>query len=65
MTVRSTPYKRRGLSDTLNDFPSWLLTSKTQPIFMNNQGFYTERYFSDKIHVSLIEDYVAWRRQFP
>ena len=32
---------------------------------MNNGGFYTERYLSDKIHVSLIEDYVAWRRQFP
>ena len=32
---------------------------------MNNQGFYTERYFSDKIHASLIEDYEGWRRQFP
>ena len=31
---------------------------------MNNRGFYAERYFSDKIHASLIEDYVALR-QFP
>ena len=31
---------------------------------MNNRGFYTERYFSDKIHASLTEDYIAWRRQF-
>ena len=38
---------------------------KNQPFFMNNQGFHTERYFCDKIHASLIEDYVAWRRQFP
>ena len=52
-------------TNTLNDFPSWLPTSKNQPFFMNNRGFYTERYFSDKIHASLIEDYVAWRRQFP
>ena len=52
-------------TDTLKDFPSWLPTSKNQPFFMNNRGFYTERYFSDKIHASLIEDYVAWQRQFP
>ena len=32
---------------------------KNQPFFMNNWGFYTERYFSDKIHPSLIEDYIA------
>ena len=51
--------------DTLNDFPSWLSTSKNQPCFINNRGF-TERYFSDKVHASLmIEDCVAWRRQFP
>ena len=52
-------------TDTLNDFPSWLPTSKNQSFFMNNQGFHTERYFSDKIHASLIEDYFAWRHQFP
>ena len=39
--------------DTLNDFPSWLSTSKNQPLFINNRGF-TERYFSDKVHVSLM-----------
>ena len=49
--------------DTLNDFPSWLSTSKNKPFFINNRGF-TERYFSDKVHASLmIEDCVAWRRQ--
>ena len=32
---------------------------------MNNRGLHTERYFSDKIHASLVDDYVAWRRQFP
>ena len=43
--------------DTLNDFHSWLSTSKNQPFFINNRGF-TERYFSDKVHASLmIEDY--------
>ena len=53
-------------TDILNDFPSWLATSKTdQPFVINNRGFYTKRYFSDKIHASLIEDYIAWRRQFP
>ena len=31
---------------------------------MNNRGFHAERYFCDKIHASLIEDYVVWRRQF-
>ena len=36
----------RLYTDTLNDFPSWLPTSKNQPFFMNNRGFYTERYFS-------------------
>ena len=40
--------------DTLNDFPSWLSTSKHQPCFINNRGF-TERYFSDKVHASLID----------
>ena len=38
---------------TLNDFPSWLSTSKNQPFFINNRGF-TERYFSDKVHASLM-----------
>ena len=52
-------------TDTLNDFPSWLATSKNQPFVIHNRGFYTERYFSDKIHASLIEDYIALRRQFP
>ena len=50
-------------TDTLYDFPSWLATSKNQPFVINNQGFYAER-FSDKIYASLIEDYIAWRRQF-
>ena len=40
--------------DTLNDFPSWLSTSKNQPCFINNRCF-TERYFSDKVHASLID----------
>ena len=40
--------------DTLNDFPSWLSFSKNQPCFINNRGF-TERYFSDKVHASLID----------
>ena len=40
--------------DTLNDFPSWLSTSKNQPCFVNNRGF-TERYFSDKVHASLMD----------
>ena len=40
--------------DTLNDFPSWLSTSKNQPFFINNRGF-TERYFRDKVHTSLID----------
>ena len=39
--------------DILNDFPSWLSTSKNQPCFINNRGF-TERYFSNKVHASLI-----------
>ena len=30
-------------TDTLNDFPSWLSTSKNQPFFINNRGF-TERF---------------------
>ena len=42
-------------TDTLNDFPSWLSTSKNQPYFINNRGF-TERYFSDKVHAILIEE---------
>ena len=42
-------------TDTLNDFPSWLSTSKNQPFFINNRGF-TERYFSDKVHAILIEE---------
>ena len=45
-------------TDTLNDFPSRLSTSENQPFFINNRGF-TERYFSDKVHASLIEDCVA------
>ena len=36
------------------DFPSWLSASKNQPCFINNRGF-TERYFSDKVHASLID----------
>ena len=40
--------------DTLNDFPSWLSTSKNQPFFTNKRGF-TERYFSNKVHASLID----------
>ena len=40
--------------DTLNDFPSWLSTSKNPAFFINNRGF-TERYFSDKVHASLID----------
>ena len=40
--------------NTLNDFPSWLSTSKTQPFFINNRGF-TERYFSNKVHASVID----------
>ena len=40
--------------NTLNDFPSWLSTSKNQPFFINNRGF-AERYFSDKVHASLID----------
>ena len=40
--------------DTLNDCPRWLSTSKNQPCFINNRGF-TERYFSDKVHASLID----------
>ena len=36
---------------------------KNQPFFINNRGF-TERYFNDKVHASLMsEDCVAWRRQ--
>ena len=51
--------------DTLNDFPSWLSTSKNKPFVSNNRAF-TERHFSDKVHASLmIEHCVAWRRQFP
>ena len=33
-------------------------------LLLSTTGFYAERYFSDKIHASLIEDYIAWRRQF-
>ena len=29
-------------------------TSKNQPCFINNRGF-TERYFTDKVHASLID----------
>ena len=42
-------------ADTLKDFPSWLSTSKNQPFFISNRD-YTERYFSDKVHVILIEE---------
>ena len=42
-------------TDTLNDFPSWLSTSKNQPFFINNRCF-TVRYFSDKVHAILIEE---------
>ena len=45
--------RRNVYPDTLNDFPSWLSTSKNQPFFINNRGF-TERYFSDKVHASLM-----------
>ena len=31
---------------------------KKQLFVINNGGFYTERYFSDKINASLIEDYM-------
>ena len=51
-------YVRRRLNfytDTLNDFPSWLSTSKSQPFFINNRGF-AERYFSDKVHAILMEE---------
>ena len=40
--------------DTLNNIPSWLSTSKNQPFFINKRGF-TERYFSYKVHASLID----------
>ena len=42
-------------TDTLNDFPSWLSTSKNQPFFINNRGF-TERYFNGEVHAILIEE---------
>ena len=45
-------YVRRRLNfytDTLNDFPSWLSTSKNQPFFIDNRGI-TERFSSDKVH---------------
>ena len=42
-------------ADTLNNFPSWLSTSKNQPFFISSRGF-TERYFSDKVHAILIEE---------
>ena len=51
-------------TNTLTDLPSWLSTSKNQLFFINNRDF-TERYFSDKVHASLIEDCVTWRYQFP
>ena len=41
-------------TDIINDFPSWLSTSKNQPFFIN-RGF-TERYFSDKVHAILNEE---------
>ena len=47
-------FRKNVYPATLNDFPSWLSTSKNQPCFINNRGF-TERYFSDKVHASLID----------
>ena len=54
----------------INVYPDTLTLAGSQPLktnlfFTNNRGF-TERCFSDKVHASLmIEDCVAWRRQFP
>ena len=45
--------------DTLNDFPSWLSTSKNQSFFINNRGF-TKRYFSDKVHASVTDWWYIW-----
>ena len=50
--------RRNFNTDTLNDFTinfQQLSIAKINIIFINNRGF-TERYFSDKAHVILIEE---------
>ena len=64
--LRLWEYVRRRINvytDTLNDFPSWLSTSKNQPFFINNPIF-TERYFSDKVHAILIEEVPVQTHKF-
>ena len=51
--------------DTLNDFPSWLSTSETQ-LFSSTTGVLQKDISVTKsMPVWLIDDCVAWRRQFP